>query len=158
MSTVEILAKTPIFEGIDISALAKIADNSELISVESDSLIFTKGDKATHLYLVISGSLCLLIPIMILKGEKEIVLDTKHQGALIGWSALVPPHELTMSARVVEAGELLRIAANEIQSLCEQDTQIGYAIMSRIGALIGSRLNQIEHMFAKELQFNGSTL
>ncbi len=155
MSAVEILRSTPIFEGIANSALAKLADNSELISVESDSLIFTKGDEATHLYIVASGSISLRIPIMVLEGEKEIELATKRKGELIGWSALVPPHELTMSARVIEDGELLRISANEIKSLCEHDTQIGYAIMSRIGALIGSRLNRIERMFAKEIQFSG---
>ncbi len=158
MAAIEILTSNPLFEGIESSALAKIAVHSELISAENDSLIFTKGDIAIHLYFIVSGSVSLRMPIMILNGEKEIVLDVKHQGDMIGWSAIVPPHEFTMTARVAESCELLRISANELQSLCKQDNEIGYTIMSRIGTLIGSRLNQLERMFAKELQFNGPTL
>lgn len=158
MSAIEILTSNPLFEGIDSSALAKMAQHSELISAESGSLIFSKGDTATHLSFIVSGSVNLCIPIMILNGKTEIVLDTKHQGELIGWSAIIPPHEFTMSARVTAACELLRISANEMRSVCEQDNKIGYTIMSRIGTLIGSRLNRMEHMFAKELQFNGPTL
>ncbi len=154
MSGEGILLSCPIFKGIEISTLEKIEVISDLITAERDEQIFAKGEKATQLYIIGSGSIRLNVTILILLSEQEVLVDMKYPGELIGWSALVPPHELTLSAWADEECQLLRISGQELQALCEQDEHLGYVVMSRMASIIGSRLCQMERMFAKELELS----
>lgn len=158
MSGKEIVLSCSVFKGIEISALEKIEAISDLITAERGEQIFAEGEQATHLYVVGSGSIRLCISILILQSEQEILMEAKQPGELIGWSALFPPYELTMSARADEKCQLLKIPGQELRMLCEQDEHLGFAVMSRMASIISSRLRLMERMFAKELELNAPSI
>ncbi len=158
MSKNEILSSCAIFKGLETHCMNSIEAISEVVTVANGERIFEKGGAAANFYIVGSGAVRLCLPIIILLSEKEIEIDVRHPGDLIGWSALIPPHELTMSAYAVQAGELLRIPGKELRSLCEQDEHISAVVISRLASVIGRRLVQLERMLAKEMELNAPSI
>lgn len=159
MSIKEILSSCSVFEGLDKAHLESIEAISEVIDVKINERIIAKGESANSLYVIGSGAIRLCMPILILMSEQEVVLDVKQSGDLIGWSALIPPHELTMSAYAAEDSQLIRIPGDKLQELLDRDEHIGFmVIISRISSLIGNRLIQLEHMLAKEIELNAPSI
>ncbi len=158
MSKSKILSSCAIFKGLETHCLHSIEAISEVVTVADGERIFEKGGEAKDLYVVSSGTIKLCLPVTILLSEKEIDIDVRRAGDLIGWSALIPPHELTMSAYAVESSELLRIPGKELRALCEQDEHISAVVISRLASVIGRRLVQLERMLAKEIELNAPSI
>ncbi len=152
------LSNCEIFKGIKAPALGSIGAISEEVVVEQGDKIFSKAGEATYLYIINSGSVKLCLPVSILLREVEIDVEVKHPGDMIGWSALVPPHERALSAYAVEKSELLRIPGKELRALCEQDEHLSYLVISRVAAVIGHRLIRFDQMLAKEIELNASSM
>lgn len=158
MSKREILSSCAIFKGLETHCLHSIEAISEVVTVADQERIFEKGGEAKDLYVVSSGTIKLCLPVTILSSEKEIDIDVRRAGDLIGWSALIPPHELTMSAYAVESTELLRIPGKELRALCEQDEHISAVVIARLASVIGRRLVMLERMLAKEIELNAPSI
>lgn len=152
------LSSCSIFEGIKAKSLSSIGAISEEVVFEEGDRIFEKGAESDSLYIISAGSAKLCLPVSILLRDVEIDVEVKHPGDMIGWSAVVPPHERAMSAYAVEKSELLRIPGNALRALCDQDEHLGYLVISRIAAIIGHRLAQLDQMLAKEIELNASSM
>ncbi len=150
----ELLGACSVFQGLGDATLRNIWSLAQVITVKEDERIFEKGQDATHLYVVGTGSVNLCQPISVMMSEREILVEVKGRGDLIGWSALVPPHKLTLSAYAATDCALLQIPGRELRALCEQDPQLGFAIMSNLASMIWTRLMQVQHMLAKEIEFH----
>ncbi len=158
MSKNQTLSSSLIFEGIKSKSLTSIGAISEEVVFEEGERIFEKGAESNSLYIISSGKAKLCLPVSILLRDVEIDVEVKQSGAMIGWSAMVPPHERALSAYAVEKSELLRIPGKELQALCDQDEHLGYVIITRIAAIIGHRLAQLDRMLAKEIELNASSM
>ena len=62
-------------------------------------------------------------------------------GELFSWSAVVPPHVETASARAADETELLRLHGADLAALCHSDYQLGYEIYRALTEVITARLN-----------------
>jgi hypothetical protein len=62
------------------------------------------------------------------------------KGEIFGWSALVPPHRLTASARCQGKADVITINGKELLELLEKGGRSGYVVMKNLSALISSRL------------------
>ncbi len=158
MSKSKILSSCAIFKGLETHCMNSIEAISEVVTVADGERIFEKGGAAQDLYVVSKGAIKLCLPVTILLSEKEIDIDVRRAGDLIGWSALIPPHELTMSAYAVESTELLRIPGKELRAVCEEDEHISAVVISRLASVIGRRLVQLEQMLAKEIELNAPSI
>ena len=77
---------------------------------------------------------------------------TVGKGEIFGWSALVPPHRLTASARCQGKADVIMINGKELMEFLEKDRRIGYVVMKNLSALISSRLASTTIALRHEIQ------
>ncbi|HEY6098447.1 MAG TPA: hypothetical protein VIW03_03395, partial [Anaeromyxobacter sp.] len=77
-------------------------------------------------------------------------------GRTLAWSALVPPHRATMSARASTDVELLGFERAPLLQLFEQRPTVGYAVMANLSRVVAGRLHELAALWVREVQRNVS--
>lgn len=152
MTPLELLRDTRLSSGCvedDLICLSEIAQERRFTRNE---LIFTQSDEADELMVVASGKIQLEIPVSILGELRTIAFETKGYGEVVGWSALVPPHEFTLSARAIEPTTVAAFPRSELMMLFTSDPGVGFRIMKNIAAIVGNRLHHTRAMWGREIQ------
>ncbi len=152
MITTETLKKFSFFSGLSDSELIKIKELCKEQSYIEDSVIFTLGGFATDIYLLKQGKVDIQIEFKIYDYEILSTVYTVGEGEVFGWSALVPPHRLTASARCHGRAEVIRINGKELMDLLEKEKGMGYVIMKNLSAVISSRLASTTIALRHEIQ------
>ncbi len=152
MVSTEILKSISLFSGLSQTELAGIAKLCRERTYESGSVIFTIGGSATDVYLLETGKIDIQIEFKIYDNEIITTVYTVGKGEIFGWSALVPPHRLTASARCEGKADVIMINGKEFMEFLEKDRRIGYVVMKNLSALISSRLASTTIALRHEIQ------
>ncbi len=152
MVSPEILKSFVLFSGLSQTELAGIARLCRERTYESSSVIFTIGGSAADVYLLETGKVDIQIEFKIYDYEIMTTVYTVGKGEIFGWSALVPPHRLTASARCEGKADVIMINGKELMELLEKDKRIGYLVMKNLSALISSRLASTTIALRHEIQ------
>jgi len=123
--------------GLSQEDLQKLASISELVELPASTVIFSEGDSATDLYVLLGGrvELCMNVPA---KGCLPVL--TLGAGDLLGWSPALKIAEMTATATTIKETPAVRFSADELQKLCEEDHDVGYEVMRRIAIALSQRL------------------
>ena len=112
------LQKSFIFSNVDTKSIAEITDQMEYEMYQDEDVICKKGDEATMLYLIISGTCVVTI------AGKEI--SRMHELEVFGESALFPSKNglAIRSATVTSVGvvQLLSLSKEKFDALVESNT------------------------------------
>lgn len=152
MISTDDLKDVGLFGGLGEGELAEIAKLCRERIYEDGSVIFTIGGSATDVYLLKNGKVEIQIEFKIYDYEIVASIYTVGKGEVFGWSALVPPHRLTASARSVGRADVIMINGKEFMELLEKDRGIGYVVMKNLSALISSRLASTSIALRREIQ------
>ncbi len=137
MISPEVLRRYTYFAGISEEGLKQIAMIAEEKSFPAQTRIFNEGDPATHMLLIVKGE----VNIEFLLGNGELrVVDTVVGGDLLGWSSLIEPYKMTANGTTAKNTELVRISAVKLRQLCENDSLLGYRLITQIAKLLAHRL------------------
>ena len=152
MVSTEILKSFNLFSGLSQTELAGIAKLCRERTYESGSVIFTTGGSATDVYLLETGKVDIQIEFKIHDYEVMATVYTVGKGEIFGWSALVPPHRLTASARCEGKADVVMINGKELVEFLEKDRRTGYVVMKNLSTLISSRLASTTIALRHEIQ------
>ena len=152
MVATEILRGFSLFGGLGETELAGVAKLCRERTHENGSVIFTIGGSATDVYLLKAGKVEIQIEFKIYEQEVRTTVYTEGKGEIFGWSALVPPHRLTASARCQGKADVIMINGKELLEVLEKDKRIGYAVMKNLSTLISSRLASTTIALRHEIQ------
>jgi CRP-like cAMP-binding protein len=152
MVSTEILKGFSLFSGLSQTELAGIAELCQERVYESGAVIFTMGGWATDVYLLETGKVDIQIEFKIYDYEVMTTVYSVGKGEIFGWSALVPPHRLTASARCEGKANVILINGKELMEFLEKDRRIGYVVMKNLSALISSRLASTTIALRHEIQ------
>jgi len=114
--------------------------------------LFLLGDHADRLYVVLSGKMELTFPLSFDGVVRDVPVESKTPGNALGWSALVKPHRLTLSARAAESCELAAFLRQDLLRVFEAEPRIGCVVMRHLAEVVGRRLLQVQALWARELQ------
>ena len=132
MSNINIISENILFSKIDEQYLAKIAEQSEQQSFEKGELVYSKGDKADGLYLIIKGEL----EIFAERGKDKYILSHASAPYLFGEFLLQGNSERSTSAKTLTDTELLFISRENFtifgQAFPEQSEIVGERITNRL--------------------------
>lgn len=118
-------------------------DREKVIAIASSrraargEILFREGENCETLHIVSAG-LVALDMCMPRRGCTRIL--TVGPGELLGWSALLGEGIMTARASAVEETELIALPARDLRQLCEEDHDIGYAIMQQTAVTLSRRL------------------
>jgi CRP-like cAMP-binding protein len=135
-SIAEVLRDQPFTAGLrpeHLELLAGCAKNVHL----APGYVHREGDPADLFYLLREGAVALEVHSPARGG---LVVQTIHAGEVLGWSWLFAPHRWTFDARVVEPTRAIAFDGACLRGKCDQDHELGYALMRRVAQVFTGRL------------------
>jgi CRP-like cAMP-binding protein len=152
MNRLDLLRESPLFRGCSEEALAALDRIATDRAFSDGRIVLAHGEEARDLMILATGTIQLELPLRILGESMSIPFEAKSRGDVIGWSALVPPHRFTLSARVSGEASVVVLPREELSALLAADPKLGLQIMRNLATIIGQRLHQAQAMWSREIQ------
>ena len=130
------LPEHPFFAGLDPATLELAAGCAVNVHFKPGALLFREGDPADVFYVLRHGR----VAIQMRTPTEDVLLDTAHEGDVVGWSWLVPPYRWTFDAVATEETSVVSIDGACLRGKCEADHELGYQLMRRFAATAAQRL------------------
>lgn len=140
------------FQDFSESECEQLLPMTEEIEVEAGRPMYSKGDPASHIYLIREGKIILRMESHMgpYKPPLEVTVDIITGGDAMGWSAVVEPYIYTLGALVIDRSLLIGIKAKELRDLMNSDCTMGYKIMQQTTRLIAHRLDHTRAILVGE--------
>jgi CRP/FNR family cyclic AMP-dependent transcriptional regulator len=141
MASPEVLHQVDIFSELAEEDLRQIAALGRERSLVDGAWVFEAGSPAAELYVLLQGRVQLSFDLSrFWDSDGYLIIENIEPNHIFGWSALVPPHEMTLSARCVGPCNVLALPREGLQALFECDREMGYRVMKNLSQLVGNRL------------------
>ena len=117
--------------------LEKLAGMAFEATFSKGETIFSEGDLGDALYLIRTGRAAVetYVP-----GQGRVTILTVGPGQLLGWSALFPNKHKTASSQALMDTQVIALSASQLRAACQEDCELGYAVIWRIAELVANRL------------------
>ena len=147
-----VLSASGLLSRLNKDDIAQVEAIARLRREPAGAEIFSLGETARALYLVEEGTVALRLPLTIRGVPTEVTLEEKQRGAVIAWSALVPPHRLTLSAQAVTDVVLIALDVEKLEEVFLRNSRIHLVLMNNLCRVIGSRVSLLEARLLRDLQ------
>lgn len=129
-----ILKATMPFQVVSDTLLRRIAASSWQLSYSKGDVIYEAGEKASDVYIVMSGSVAHeLVP----GAQARRPAKTLAKGDVFGWAALLEKSQIRLARAVcAEDSVVVCINADDLLRLLESDPDSGDVVMSRFATMI----------------------
>lgn len=127
----ELIAAAPVFAGLEPGQLELIAGCGRNERVSAGALLGREGDPANGFFLIRHGSVALELHA---PAGGPLVIETLHDGDIVGWSWLFEPYRWQLDARAAGPCALIEFDGACLRGKCEADHELGYRLMSRFAA------------------------
>ncbi len=130
------LTKQEIFKYLRPDQVRALSDSSEVIGLRAGDDVYYRGAKADYFYIVLEGQVALRLP-----GQAgiNVVIDQLTPGAMFGSCISFAIDSYALNAQCVEDTELLKIRADALKGLMDNEPQMGYSIQSQISKIYFKR-------------------
>ena len=133
----DLLSEHPFFAGLDDDTVSLLVGCATNVHYRTGEYLFREGEPADRLFVVRRGRVALDVH---MPGQPERVVDTVDEGAVVGWSWLVPPYQWFFDARAVQEVSAVAMDASCLRAKCDEDPAVGYALMQRVAGVMYHRL------------------
>lgn len=127
-TTEQLIMHAPVFAGLKAEHLRLICSWERAIEVGADEYVLREGERAQKFFVIHRGAIALEVRGA---GRARLVVDTKHDGDIVGWSWLFAPYRWQFDGRTTEPCSLAAIDGARLRDRCEEDHEFGYQLMSR---------------------------
>ena len=138
-----LVLEQPFCEGLEPAHAAFLAGQATEHCIPAGQYFFREGEPAHLFYIITEGSVALEIRA---PHREPYTTETLHDGDVLGWSWLVPPHRWAMGARAVDDSCVLRFNAAPLRAEMARDPAFAAALYRRFLPVLADRL------FASRLQ------
>jgi CRP-like cAMP-binding protein len=151
-SALESLRDVELFSGLSEEHCRAVAAVASEQRAAAGEILFRLGGHAEALYVIRRGRVDLSFPLQVLGETREIRFKSLDPGRTLGWSALVPPHHLTMTARATTDVELVVLPGKQLLALLAAQPAIGHLVMSNLAAVVAARFHELQELWVREIQ------
>ena len=138
MQTLEDLIRaSPVFEGLAPDELKLIAGCAVNDHFDAGTRLFGEGEAANRFFLIRHGAVALEVDA---PGRGPLVVETLHDGDVVGWSWLFEPYRWQFDGRAVGTTRVVSFDGACLRGKCEADHELGYQLMRRFAASLIDRL------------------
>ena len=148
----EVLLTCKLFSGLREEELQAIQAIAHSRRFSASKQIFELGEPASTLFIIESGQVALSLPLKIREVTRAVTIEQNEAGEVIAWSALVPPHKLTLSAVAVTDVSLLGLERTDLTELFQRQPRIHGVVASNLCAVIADRLSMFKALLLRDLQ------
>jgi CRP-like cAMP-binding protein len=133
----EVLAEVPALQALASDHRDTLAGCARNCAFKPDELIMREGDHADAFYVIRSGTVALET---VVPQRGPVLLQTLHDGELLGWSWLVPPYRTAFDARSLGATHAISFDGACLRGKCEADPALGYDLLKLLSSVFVERL------------------
>jgi CRP-like cAMP-binding protein len=141
-----------LLNGLSPAEVEQVIALGTRLLVPSGGSLFRLGDPADRIFLVMRGRIRLTLPMQIRGRDEEILIEENSPGQTVGWSALIPPHRFTLSARAPLETEVIALEREALRAFFESSPRTAYKITSNLAIVVGHRLQLLQTMWLREMQ------
>lgn len=131
------LVRHPFFAGIDPSISETLAECAHEVSFPAGRFLAREGEPASGFLLLECGTVALELH---RPGRMPIVLETLHEGELVGTSWVIPPYRWSCDVRALDPVRAIAVDARCLRGKSESDPKLGYELLKRFLPLFVQRL------------------
>ena len=156
MITPELIRRYPFFSGLDFEPITTLAMIADEYSVDPGHFFFHEGEKLDKLYFVLEGKVEITVSVpdrdhvqdiaeQIVGNfiTEDVTVSTVGSGQLFAWSALIPPHVSTASARVAVPSRVLAFESEDLFNIFKKDCEFGNLMLLKVASVIRQRLRDM---------------
>jgi len=132
-----ILAKLPIFTGLDKPYLELITGCAANAVFKDGDVLFREGESANQFFVIRDGRIALEIHV---PGHGAVTIQTVEPGDVVGWSWLFPPHRWHFTGRATGNTRAISLDGECLRGKCEADHNLGYEFLKRFSHIMVQRL------------------
>lgn len=107
------------------------------VRFKAGELLFHEGEDANQFYLIRHGRVALQV---FVPQRGPITIETIEAGEVLGWSWLFPPYRWHFDAQALELVRAIAFDGQCLRGKCEEDHDLGYALMQRFAQVMVQRL------------------
>ena len=138
MQTLEtILAQHPFFKDLEPRYLQLVVGCATNVRFKMGEFLFREGEDANQFYLLRHGKVALQV---FIPQRGPITIETIEAGEVLGWSWLFPPYRWHFDALALELVRAIAFDGQCLRGKCEEDHDLGYALMQRFAQVMAQRL------------------
>jgi CRP-like cAMP-binding protein len=132
-----VLMEHPFLAGMGVEHIKLLVGCASNVSFKAGEYIFREGEDANSFYFIRHGKVMVetFVP-----QKGSILIRTRDEGEIFGWSWLVPPYKWHFDARAIELTRAIALDGKCLREKCEADHDLGYEIMKRFSLIIAERL------------------
>lgn len=154
MVSPELIRRYPFFAGLKhefLTLLAQIADETE---VAAGDYFFQEHERLDTFYVCMSGEVAIVLPVPAKDVEQkvsgqltgqlqtsDVVVSMVGAGEVFGWSALIPPHEATASARATKLCQVIAFDSQALLTEFEHNCPLALLLTQRAAQIGRDRLH-----------------
>jgi CRP/FNR family transcriptional regulator, cyclic AMP receptor protein len=131
------LARHPFTHDLAPRHLDLLTGMARLVSFPAGAWIARVDEEADSVHLVVEG--CAAIEVAA-PGAEPLTLATVHEGEVLGWSWLFPPHRLQFDVVALDDVTAIVIDGAALRQACDRDHELGYRVALRLVRTLSSRL------------------
>jgi len=150
MISLDFLEDVEVFKGLDDHQLVAVQGCCQEAEYSREDKIFGVKQTPTSLWAVMDGKVDLRQEQPGSKSSQGDTISTLSEAMTFGWSGLVPPFEYRLSAYcATRSCKVIKVDTQRLTKLFEQDSKLGYMVMSKIVAVVGTRFHQLREEMIK---------
>lgn len=132
-----LLGDCPVFTGLDEATLELIAGCGRNVRFAAEQPLFREGEPADTFYVLRHGAVSLEMRV---PARRPLVIETLHDGDVVGWSWLVPPYRWAFDARAAVPTAAVALDGACLREKCLEDPALGYELLQRFSQVMVERL------------------
>jgi CRP-like cAMP-binding protein len=133
----DLLADLPALSSLSAEHRHTIASCARNCAFRAGDRIMREGEPADAFYVIREGAVAVETAV---PGRGSIVLQTLHEGDLLGWSWLVPPYRVAFDARAVTATQAIAFDGACLRQKSDADPALGYDLLKLVSTVFVERL------------------
>jgi CRP-like cAMP-binding protein len=141
-----------LLEGLSPEQSAEVMALGARTRLASGGVLFRLGAAADDVFIVERGRISLTLPMQVGGVQREVLVEERLPGQLVGWSGLVPPHRFTLNASAQLDTELIALPRAALLAHFADRPAVGYVLSRNLAAVVGHRLQVLQAMWLREMQ------
>jgi len=141
--TPDMISRYPFFADLVPDHVANLASVAEGLTAQTGEYIFHEGDNLCCFYIVVEGAIGVVYEVH-KKGNQEqkedVVFSAIGPGGAFAWSALVPPHVATASAKALSSCWLISFDCQKLNKIFDDDCEFGFRMLMKVAQISRDRL------------------
>lgn len=130
------LDKKGVFQFLRPDQVRAVSDVATVVEFHTGDIIYERGSKADHFYVVLDGQVSLRLP-----GHSgvSIQIDELTAGAVFGSCICFQLVDYSLNAQCTSDSRVLRIESATLKELMDEDLLMGYTIQTQISRIYFNR-------------------